>query len=121
MNKEINWSEELINTFGNYLSEDLSGKWVAAKDLLKQGDQIKGRIIAKAPFGIWVDIGIGFPALLEVIVAKDLDYSIYDDDAVYPSGASIDVKVSGVRDHKRQVYLHQKDWPFKINDTLGKT
>ncbi|MEC7290429.1 MAG: S1 RNA-binding domain-containing protein [Pseudomonadota bacterium] len=114
----INWSDEIERIFGGYLSEDKSQEWSRVKDQLKQNEIVSGVVVAKAPFGLWVDIGVKFPALIEVIVLSGVDYETYLDEKYFTVGSEVKAKISGVRDDKRQIYLHQKDWPFKINKTL---
>jgi ribosomal protein S1 len=106
-----NWSEILISHFGEYESREKLEVWEVTKSLLSKDENIKGEVIFIAPYGVWLDINMNFPALIETIVlSEDLNE--------YVVGTFIDAKVSGIRDAKRQIYLHQKEWPFKINDTL---
>lgn len=33
---------------------------------LHEGDQVSGIVVARAPFGAWIDLGLGFPAMIEL-------------------------------------------------------
>ena len=35
-------------------------------NLPESGDRITGIVVANAPFGIWLDIGVGIPGLLQI-------------------------------------------------------
>jgi ribosomal protein S1 len=45
--------------------EDIN--WNDVKARFKIGQEVEGRVVHKAPFGDFVDIGAGFPTLLEII------------------------------------------------------
>jgi transcriptional accessory protein Tex/SPT6 len=38
---------------------------------LQCGQEITGVVVAQAPFGVWLDIGVGWPALLLVVDMKE--------------------------------------------------
>ena len=52
--------------FPDWNTDAATVRWASAKDQLAIGQQVQGLVVARAPFGVWVDIGIGFPALLLV-------------------------------------------------------
>ena len=58
-----NWSELVREHFTNQIPR-----------LPNVGDSVSGKVVACAPFGIWLDINYGIPALLEII---QLDYQKY--------------------------------------------
>jgi hypothetical protein len=76
----------------------------AVKTPPADGTLVSGVVIANAPFGIYLDLGCGKPALLEVIYAP-----MRPDDATFPHwtkqhGASLLVKVSHVDNDIVHVY-----------------
>ena len=117
----VNWSEVIKEIFGDFESEERSDDWEKVKASLKKDEEVSGTVVARAPFGVWLDLGVGFPALIETIVITGMDRNMYEEDNYCPVGSIVRAKVSGIRDNQRQIYLHQKDWPFKINDTLKNT
>ncbi|WP_165073608.1 S1 RNA-binding domain-containing protein [Paludisphaera rhizosphaerae] len=93
--------------FGDHLSPDKAGEWAAVQAQLAVGESVRGPVIARRPFGVFVDIGVGFPALLEVIQfldARQRRYSLDD----YPAiGETITARVVAFNDQNRQVCLTQ--------------
>lgn len=89
------------------MSAAKSGEWAAVPTRLGVGESIRGRVIARRPFGVFVDIGVGFPALLEVMQfegARQRRYNLEDYPAV---GDMISARVVAFADHNRQVLLTQ--------------
>lgn len=93
--------------FGDYLSPAKAAEWAAVKARLATGESVRGSVIARRPFGVFVDIGAGFPALLEVIQfenARERRYEIED----YPAiGDPITARVVAFNDRNRQIGLTQ--------------
>jgi ribosomal protein S1 len=93
--------------FGDYLSPAKAEEWAAVQARLGAGGAVRGPVIARRPFGVFVDIGAGFPALLEVIQfehARERRY-IFED---YPAvGEMITARVVAFDDRNRQIGLTQ--------------
>ncbi len=81
--------------------------WTALKERLSVGETVNGTVIAKAPFGAFVDIGVGFPALLEIVVMAGLTPEKYRADEWCPLGSAVTAFVGGFRDYSHQVGLWQ--------------
>lgn len=98
---EVEWP------FGDYLSPAKADEWAAVQARLGAGVAVRGPVIARRPFGVFVDIGAGFPALLEVIQfedARERRYSFED----YPTvGETITARVVAFNDRNRQIGLTQ--------------
>jgi ribosomal protein S1 len=93
--------------FGDHLSAAKAGEWAAVPIRLGVGESVRGRVIARRPFGVLVDIGAGFPALLEVIQFEDASkrrYKLEDYPAV---GDTITARVVAFNDRNRQIALTQ--------------
>ena len=59
-------------------------RWTQVREGLEVGQLSTGVVVARAPFGVWVDIGVNFPALLLVPnMAGAKDHPIAFDD--YPA------------------------------------
>ncbi len=101
------WDQKTKQHFGDYLS--LDDEWEIIKNKYQIGDKITGKVIAKAPFGAWVDIEVGFPALLEIIDIKDLKPTKYQADDWCPEDSLIEAKIAGFIDRRKQIYLTQKE------------
>src|SRR5437764_745363 len=54
--------------FGDHLSPAKAGEWAAVRTKVGVGESVRGRVIARRPFGVFVDIGVGFPASLDAVI-----------------------------------------------------
>ena len=59
-------SDDLRQCFGDYQSQKNDEGWEGVKSRIKPGDSVTGEVVARFRFGVFVDLGVGFPALLEV-------------------------------------------------------
>jgi ribosomal protein S1 len=60
------WGEDIRARFPDWGTDAFSARWSTIKGALAVGQEVRGEVIARAPFGVWVDIGAGHPALLLV-------------------------------------------------------
>jgi predicted RNA-binding protein with RPS1 domain len=60
------WMQEIRTRFPDWQTSDALARWTENKARLKVGQQVSGTVIARAPFGVWLDIDAGHPALLLV-------------------------------------------------------
>ena len=67
----MSWGNDLQTRFPNWLSNAAHPNWPAVKASLSVGQQVSGVVIARTPFGVWLDIGVAFPALLLVPDMRD--------------------------------------------------
>jgi ribosomal protein S1 len=103
-------NDDLGRAFGNYLEFQRAADWELVKAGLKVGSRVSGTVVARYIFGIFVDIGVGFPALLEIIQfnppLKRRPVVIED----YPTvGSTIIARVVAFTDRNRQITLTQLD------------
>jgi hypothetical protein len=64
-------------------------------------------VFAKAPFGAWIDIGVGFPALLLIPEIAGLSPKQYQSDDWCPIGSEVTALIRGFNDPNRQIVLTQ--------------
>ncbi len=83
-------------------------KWQEVKQRLKIGDQVEGRVTDKAGFGDFIDIGEGFPALLESILMQTPEEYRYRPTDYYPLGSTVKAIIVLFDDWNRQIRLTQK-------------
>ena len=109
----------LEERFGDYLSADRAEAWATVKSRLVIGETVEGVVVARFPFGVFIDLGVGFPALLEVIQferAQQRPYRQLDD---YPAvGTTVSARVVAFNDRNRQVGLTQLN-PHPYLDRSG--
>jgi ribosomal protein S1 len=103
-------NDDLGRAFGNYLEPEKAADWELAKARLHAGSRVSGKVVARYIFGIFLDIGVDFPALLEIIQfnppLKRRPVVLEDYPAV---GSMIDARVVAFNDRNRQVGLTQRD------------
>jgi ribosomal protein S1 len=94
--------EDLSAYFGDYRSDDRDPNWARVKSSLSLGGTVTGTVVRQYPFGVFVDIGRGFPALLLVVRFANADVKPYTDISMYPavgSELSARICVFNDRDH----------------------
>ena len=62
----MTWEEDLRDCFPDWRTDAALSRWFEARTRLSVGQRVHGRVVARAPFGVWVDISAGHPALLLV-------------------------------------------------------
>ena len=82
------WRVQLDTHFGDWKSK--TEAWVKVAATLKPGMPVTGTVIARAPFGAWIDIGLEFPALLETIRVPNLNYQDYQAGRSIEGGCQIE-------------------------------
>ena len=60
------WMEDIRAHFPDWQTPEALTHWPEHKARLKVGQRVSGAVIARAQFGIWLDIDAGHPALLLV-------------------------------------------------------
>jgi hypothetical protein len=104
----VKWSEELRRCFGHLDGPEHLADWERVKRSLPIGSRVSGRLVLKAPFGVWMDVGAGFPAILLITrFARAYTYDMYmqhgpEEDDV------LDATVYLFNDVDRQLVLTQK-------------
>jgi ribosomal protein S1 len=101
------WGRLLAERFPKSKNDETEQKWAALQQRIAIGQLVTGVVVAKAPFGAWVDLGVGFPGLLEIICIAGLTRESYRANDWCPIGSEITAYVGGFRDRDHQVYLWQ--------------
>lgn len=60
------WQDDIRERFPNWGTAHAAAGWPEVRFALRTDQEVRGTVIARAPFGVWIDIGVGFPALLLV-------------------------------------------------------
>lgn len=100
-------TDDLDRLFPEHRSPDREAAWGALKQRLDYGQAVAGTVVARSPFGAWVDLGLGFPALLEITVISGLTPEKYRAGEWCAVGSEVRAFVGGFRDWARQVGLWQ--------------
>jgi transcriptional accessory protein Tex/SPT6 len=67
----MGWDEDVRARYPDWLTDAALARWPEARRRLVVGQHVRGSVIARAPFGVWVDIDVGHPALLLVPEMRD--------------------------------------------------
>ncbi|HAA14411.1 MAG TPA: hypothetical protein DCE41_23110 [Cytophagales bacterium] len=87
---------------------DKQKEWEKFKNKYPLDTTVTGKIVHKAPFGVFLDIGEQFLALLEIIAIKDLDYRLYTEDKIFKIEEEVSGYVVGFRQENQQLAIAQK-------------
>lgn len=83
--------------------------WEYLKSKYKMGDTIRGAVVHQAPYGVFLDAGLGFHVLLEVPEFEHAETKrfIFPDD--YPRlGTVIEANLTVFQENGRQIYVTQR-------------
>jgi hypothetical protein len=104
----VNWSEMVRLSFGDVTGPARLASWSDVKARYPIGSKISGRVVLKAPFGVWLDVGVGFPALILVTRFKTLlTYDEYVASGPRPGG-HLDASVYLFNENARCLVLTQR-------------
>lgn len=103
----MNTLDILDELFPDHRSPSRSSEWETLKQRLGAGQTVTGVVVAKSPFGAWIDLGVGFPALLEIVVMEGLTPERYRANDWCPLGSEVTASVAGFRDKDHQIGLWQ--------------
>jgi ribosomal protein S1 len=103
-----NVEDVLDRLFTGYRSPDRAAAWEEAESRFVLGSTVQGLVVAQFQFGVFVDIGAGFPALLLVHRMKDAERQPYTSMNRYPTiGSAIEARVCVCASPKRHIGLTQ--------------
>jgi ribosomal protein S1 len=115
----MNITGDLKERFGDYLSADRADDWETVKSRLVIGATVAGTVVARFPFGVFIDLGVGFPALLEVIQFERTGQRPFRNVDDYPAiGTTVSARLVEFNDRNRQVALTQRK-PHPYLDRSG--
>ena len=111
------WRNVLAERFPNYESPAHDPEWLRLKQRLAPGQTITGIVVARAHFGAWIDLGVGFPGLLEIICIADLSPERYRAGDWCPVGSEVSATIGNLIDDRHQIYLWQvRPWEKKSHN-----
>jgi ribosomal protein S1 len=100
------WGEDIRARFPDWGTDAARARWPDVRARLAVGQAVRGEVIARAPFGVWVDIGAGHPALLlvpEMAGARERPIRFEE----YPaSGAVVEARIVSLGD-RAEISLSQ--------------
>jgi ribosomal protein S1 len=105
MTGDENSFSDLKRVFGDYQSGDREEDWQTVVDELSEGQSVSGTVIARAHHGAYIDIGVGFPACLQIILMHGMDHEAYVANEWCPIGSEVTARI--LRIAGRQIALEQ--------------
>ena len=100
-------NDNLDRHFPGHRSDSHAPLWEEAKQRFSVGSSVTGVVVFRAPFGAFVDIGAGFPALLELPEIAGLTPEMYQANDWCPVGGELTARVMVFRDRNRQICVSQ--------------
>ena len=102
-----NWGVLVSARFPPRNPSTVREEWDALKVQLSVGQTVKGEVVAKAPFGAWLDLEVGFPGLVLIPDVAGLTPERYREDAWCPIGSTVTAVVLQFNDRTFQVRVGQ--------------
>jgi hypothetical protein len=62
----MGWGEDICARYPDWGTDAALARWPQVRERLRVGQHVCGSVIARAHFGVWLDIDAGHPALLLV-------------------------------------------------------
>jgi ribosomal protein S1 len=94
----MDWRDEIRARFPDWQTDAALARWPEVRSGLRLEQAVSGTVIARAPFGVWLDIGVSLPALLLVpnMAGAKLRRITFED---YPAlGVLVDGRINALGD-----------------------
>jgi transcriptional accessory protein Tex/SPT6 len=105
------WGTDLRARFPDWLTPEALARWPENKTRLRIGQTIQGVVVARAPFGVWLDVDVGHPARLlvpDMAGAQIKPIRFFD----YPQlGETVEVTVIFLDDRRAEIDVSQRELP----------
>ena len=95
---------ELQSQFGDYLADERSSDWHRVQKSLSLGAVVSGPVVFRPPHGVYLDVGLGFPA---VLLATRFSPQLVCPDGLPALGTITTASVARFSDSNRQIVLQQ--------------
>jgi small subunit ribosomal protein S1 len=94
----MSWPDDIRAHFPDWETPGALARWPEVRTRLRVGQAVRGTVIARAPFGVWLDIGVGFPALLLVPEMREAKLRRIPFEDYPPTGAQIEACINALGD-----------------------
>lgn len=98
-------------------SEEATQAWETLKMQLKRGDTLFGQVVHQTRFGVFLDGGLGFPILLEVMEFEHAKKKCAFPEDFPAKGSRVEGRLAAFDENNRQIRVTQrfekraKEWP----------
>ncbi len=90
-----------------FFTPEATAQWMELKETHVIGEVVSGKVLHQEPFGVFVDIGLGFLALLEVPEFEETK-KIRGMEYFPAIGSTIKARILGFMESNRQIFLTQQ-------------
>lgn len=81
--------------------------WLKIKGQLQVGDHLQGIIYYRAPYGVWLDVDLDYPALLRLPDMTTLDYQRYLNNDCYELGEKLPLSYVGMNENPDKILVSE--------------
>jgi hypothetical protein len=92
----MDWRDHIRTRFPDWGTEEALSDWPELCSRLRVGQPVSGVVVARAPFGVWLDIGFRFPALLLVPRMQGAKERRITFEDYPPLGASVEGRINAL-------------------------
>jgi transcriptional accessory protein Tex/SPT6 len=64
---QSDWDADIRAVFPDWQTDTAVERWSSIRESLRVGQTVTGKVVSRAPFGVWLDIDVDQPALLLVV------------------------------------------------------
>lgn len=103
----MSWDDDVRTHFPDWGTADAVQRWQSNRPQIVKGQPVCGTVIARAPFGVWVDISVGHPALLLVPEMAEASKKRITFDEYPQIGSVLEANIAGTGE-KAEIRLTQR-------------
>ncbi len=92
------WDADVRSHFPDWQTDVARERWPDIRRSLSVGQSVSGEVIARAPFGVWLDIDVPQPALLLVVNMRNAKTRRITFDGYPVRGATIQARINALGD-----------------------
>ena len=109
MKDQMATEEVLAALFPGFMSDHARLTWLMIQKRLTLGQTLSGKVVHIEPFGVFADVGLGFPALILVTRFHDAETVRRSFANEFPQiGETIEGSVYAFCEHPREIALTQR-------------
>lgn len=92
------WERDLRAAFADWKTDAATERWPTIRQSLNVGETVTGRVVSRAPFGVWLDIDVNQPALLLVVNMADANTRRISFDDYLQIGSKLTARINAIGD-----------------------
>jgi hypothetical protein len=92
------WNADIRRHFPQWKTDTALQRWPQIRQGLAMGQAVSGTVIARAPFGVWLDIGVQQPALLLMVNMEEAKTRRIPFDDYSAKGSILEARINALGD-----------------------